>query len=51
MVLCDELQKDEPEREREGIFPKKFLQLERFFDDLKVPCDVFEKVRFYREIL
>ena len=44
VVLCDLLQRDEPEKEREGVFPKKFLQLERFFLDLEGSCDIYEKV-------
>ena len=45
VVLCDLHDKNQPALEKDGIFPQKFHQLERFFDDLKSPCDLFEKVK------
>jgi len=43
VVICDLQDKNQSELEKDGVFPKKFHQLERFFDDLKSPCDLFEK--------
>ena len=45
VVLCDLHDKNQPAVEKDGVFPQKFHQLERFFDDLKSPCDLFEKVK------
>ena len=45
VALCDLHDKNQPELEKDGVFPQKFHQLERFFDDLKSPCDLFEKVK------
>merc|ERR1712203_363161 len=43
VVLCDLHDKNQPILEKDGVFPQRFHQLERFFDDLKSPCDLFEK--------
>ena len=51
MVLCDLLDKNEPKMEKDGIFPQKFHQLERFFDDLKSPCEIFDTVKFYSKLM
>ena len=45
VVLCDLHHQNQPVLEKDGVFPQKFHQLERFFDDLKSPCDLFEKVK------
>ena len=51
VVLCDLLDKNEPKMEKDGIFPQKFHQLERFFDDLKSPCEIFDTVKFYSKLM
>ena len=53
VVLCDLHDKTQPMLEKDGVFPEKFHQLERFFDDLKSPYDLFEKVKikFLRQYL
>ena len=45
VVICDVERKDEVREEPVGIFPEKFLKLERFFRDMKGNIDLFEEVK------
>ena len=44
VVICDVENKDGKQEEPVGIFPERFLKLERFFTDLKSNIDLFEEV-------
>jgi len=41
VAICNVEDKNCSNDEREGIFPDKFLKLERFFEDLKSNCDLY----------
>lgn len=45
VVICDVERKDEVREEPVGIFPEKFLKLDRFFRDMKGNIDLFEEVK------
>ena len=44
VVICDVENKNEVREEPVGIFPEKFMKLERFFGDMKSNIDLFEEV-------
>ena len=44
VAVCNVEDKNCSPEEKEGVFPDKFLRLERFFEDLKNNCDLFETV-------
>ena len=52
-VICDLEHKDgaAPEVKEGAVYPDKFLKLERFFDDLKSPCEIFDTVKFYSKLM
>ena len=44
VVICDLENKNKVKKEPTGIFPEKFLKLDKFFVDLKANIDLFETV-------